>query len=449
MKRLIFTALAFVMLAVPAAEAQKVNKEAITANLAKHDANVADAKKNTKASTWMARGKAYYDALIAPTEKLAENTPRAIFESVVGEKANQTGEVSVNGATYTTLVYPYFTAYVDAAGNIVGWKQTREVKEGLLDGIIESYTKAYQLDPKQRDKIRQALDLAYNFYRRNANIYIGIAEYKAAAQAFVDAYRVQGVPAYDKADAENLVFAGRLATVVGGSGDTSMFKDGAEYLDQALAQGYCDEEGSLYYYLFHCYYGQRDSDKAFILKGRDALLEGIAKYPKNELILDGLMNLYTAEEGVGDPKDLIELIDKAIDNSPDSIDLWYGRGRVYYKLNDYDECIKSFSEVVRINPNDAQGYYLLGVFYTSKAEAKLNEVNERHYTVQAEYDRDSDAAVEMYKDALPFLEKAIELNPNDVNSIDLAKQIYFRFRDEGDNMQKFEKYNQRLQELRQ
>ena len=450
MKRLILTVAALVMLAVPAAQAQKVNKEAITANLAKHDANVADAKKGLKAATWMARGKAYFEALTAPTKDLAENMPLAIFEQTGGiGKANQTGVAEINGQAFTTLIYPYFVAYVNGDGIVIGWKQTREVQDGLLDGIIGSYTKAYELDPKQKDKIRQALEPVYEHYRKNANVYIGVGEYKAAAQAFADAYSVQSVPVFDNVDYENLFFAGRLATVVGGSGDAEMFKKGADYLEKALANGYCDDEGSLYYYMFHCYYGQREDDKAFILKGRDALLEGIAKYPKNELILDGLMNLYTAEEGVGDPKDLIELIDKAIADSPDSIDLWYGRGRVYYKLNDYDECIKSFSEVVRINPNDAQGYYLLGVFYTSKAEAKLNEVNERHYTVQAEYDRDSDAAVAMYKDALPFLEKAIELNPNDVNSIDLAKQIYFRFRDEGDNMQKFEKYNQRLQELRQ
>ena len=459
MKRLILTVAAFVMLAVPAVQAQKVNKETITANLAKHDANVADAKKNTKAATWMARGKAYFEAIDAPTKELTENMPRTIFEQMAG-KPNQTGEANVNGNAFTTLVYPYFVAYADANGNVVGWKQTREIQPGMLDIVLESYSQAYKLDPKQKDKIRQALESVYNFYRKLGNVSIGIGEYKTAALAFADGYRVQSVPVYDKPDAENLFYAGRLATIVGGNGDPAMFKTGAEYLEQALKDGYCDEEGSLYYYLFHCYYGQREADKAMIVKSRDALLEGIKKYPKNELILDGLMNLYTSEDGVGDPKDLIDLIDGAIANSPENVDLLYGRGRVYYaianktdnidqKLNYYDECVKSFKKVVEIKPDDAQAYYLLGIFYMSKAEAALNAVNERHYTVQAEYDRDSDAAVAMYKDALPYLEKAIELNPNDANSIDLVKQIYFRFRDEGDNMQKFEKYNQRLQELRQ
>ena len=461
MKRLIFTALAFVMLAVPAAEAQKVNKEAITANLAKHDANVADAKKGLKASTWMARGKAYFEALDAPTKNLAENVPQAIFVGAeMAGNPTQTGQATVNGATFTTLVYPYFVAYVDGNGNVAGWIQTREVQPGLLDVVLESYGKAYELDPKQKDKIREALEPVYNFCRKTGNVNIGAGEYKAASLALADAYRVQCMPVFDSKDDENLFYAGRLATIVGGNGDAEMFKKGAGYLEQALADGYCDEEGSLYYYLFHCYYGQRAEKPEYLLKSRDALLEGIAKYPKNELILDGLMNLYTAEEGVGDPKDLVEMIDKSLAESKDNADLWQGRGRVYYaiasktdnieqKQAGYDECIKSFKEVIRINPGDSQAYYLLGVFYMSKAEAQLNDVNERHYTVQAEYDRDSEAAVAMYKDALPYFEKAIELNPKDVNSVDFAKQIYFRFRDEGDNMQKFEKYNQLLQELRQ
>ena len=44
------------------ANAQKVNKNAILAKLEKADAATQDAKKNTKAATWVARGKAYFEA---------------------------------------------------------------------------------------------------------------------------------------------------------------------------------------------------------------------------------------------------------------------------------------------------------------------------------------------------------------------------------------------------
>lgn len=44
------------------------------------------------------------------------------------------------------------------------------------------------------------------------------------------------------------------------------------------------------------------------------------------------MQLYTAEEGVGDPADLVTLIDSAIADNPENVDLWFGRGRIFYAL---------------------------------------------------------------------------------------------------------------------
>lgn len=37
------------------------------------------------------------------------------------------------------------------------------------------------------------------------------------------------------------------------------------------------------------------------------------------------MQLYTSEEGVGDPADLVTLIDSAIADNPENVDLWFGR----------------------------------------------------------------------------------------------------------------------------
>ncbi|MCH5335563.1 MAG: tetratricopeptide repeat protein [Alistipes sp.] len=453
MKRLILTVAAFVMLAVPAAQAQKVNKEAITANLAKQDDAVADAKKNTKASTWMARGKAYYEALVAPTKDLADNVPQSIFESMAG-KPREVGSITTN-QTYTTLVYPYVTAYVGPDGNVAGWTQTREVKKGLLETAVESYVKALELDPKQKAKVVEALDLIYNYCLKGGQLNINVANYAGAIDYYEKAYLVKNNPAYEQPETENLFTAGQLAALVANGTDVEMSKRGANFLETAAANGYVDESGNLYYYLYHCYYGQRGDKNAdpegyaaAVAKSRDALLEGIAKYPKNENILECLMSLYTTEEGAGDPMDLIGIIEQTIAESPTNADLWDGRGLVYYRLKNYDESIKSFQKVVELNPNSPRGYYLLGAAYMSQAENAINEINERHYTVQSEYDKDFEAANALYRSAVPHLEKAIELNPNDTMSLEWAKQLYFRFRDEGDNMDKYNAANERLNAIR-
>ena len=62
MKKFLFIAAALLMFAVPAANAQKVNTANELKKLEKVDVAIADAKKNVKAATWIAHGKAYIDA---------------------------------------------------------------------------------------------------------------------------------------------------------------------------------------------------------------------------------------------------------------------------------------------------------------------------------------------------------------------------------------------------
>ena len=66
---------------------------------------------------------------------------------------------------------------------------------------------------------------------------------------------------------------------------------------------------------------------------------------------------------MGDPADLIGLIDSAIENNPSSVDLWFGRGRIFYALKNYDQSIDSFKKVVELKPDLFEGNYYLGVFY--------------------------------------------------------------------------------------
>ena len=81
MKRFILMAAAAALLAIPAAEAQKVNKEATLSKLEKSDADIANPKKNAKAATWINRGRVYYDAAAEPTANLLVNLMGRPFSS--------------------------------------------------------------------------------------------------------------------------------------------------------------------------------------------------------------------------------------------------------------------------------------------------------------------------------------------------------------------------------
>lgn len=445
MKRFILMVAAAALLAIPAAQAQKVNKEATLAKLAKSDADIANPKRNTKAATWINRGKVYFDAAAEPTNGLFAPMEKTLVKIAVGEPTS-TEEVTVNGAKAIAWNYPYFIAY-EKDNQIVAWKQLQEIKEGALDTAIEAYNKAYELDPKQAEKIKAGLEQIVNFASILGNVSIEAGELLTGADAYLTAYKAQQSPAYGEADPSFLYYAGYLLTV-DGSNHPESFVRGEQALTDALAAGYADEAGDIYYYLFHCYYGQKAKDAAFLTKAKDALLTGIEKFPKNEKILDGLMQLYTSEEGVGDPADLVTLIDKSLENDPDNVDLWFGRGRVFYKLKNYDETINSFKKVVELKPDLYDGNYYLGLFYTVKADAMNNEMGQKNYRSQSEYDADLKEVNAIYMAALPYFEKAHQLKPEDVDTVDYIKSISFRLRDEPGMMDKYNEYNALLKKMK-
>ena len=78
-------AAAAALLAIPAAEAQKVNKEATLSKLEKSDADIANPKKNAKAATWINRGRVYYDAAAEPTANLFAPMETTLLKLSVGD----------------------------------------------------------------------------------------------------------------------------------------------------------------------------------------------------------------------------------------------------------------------------------------------------------------------------------------------------------------------------
>ena len=245
MKKLIFAVMAVMVMAAPMANAQKVNKDATLAKLAKADADVADAKKGSKAATWINRGKAYYTAASAPTKDIFVDMPQADLELVLG-KADATNEgVQLGDGTYTELVYPWLKIYM-ADGKIATWLLTQTVKDEDLAAVaLDSYNKAYEMDNKSASKLGDLLKQLENYYSQNGNVYMKAAKYVDAAYAYAQAYKVQESPAFAGVkDPSYLYYAGYLYTIDGATNNASYVK-GAEMLSKALEAGYTDPDGSI------------------------------------------------------------------------------------------------------------------------------------------------------------------------------------------------------------
>ena len=450
MKKSILTAFAALLLAVPAAQAQKVNKEALLAKIEKSNAEVADAKKGSKAATWLKRGKAYYEAAHAPVKDIAQTLTADRWQLALGDPQKQPEGVILSGMQMAKLTYPYLNLYVNPQdGKIITWEQTDRVLEGGYEEALASYNKALELEPKQQEKVREHLEELMNAVSQQGNVYKDLGQSREAGKYYMMASDILNAPGYGLTETEKpqaqfvLSLAGRMFAV-----DAFMNKDmdsaakGAECYATLLNEGYTGQNGDCYYYLFYCYYCMKDQDPSCVMKAKEALVEGIDKFPTNQEILKGLIDLYTKEEGIGDPQELVVRLEKTIAEDPQNYELWMGRGILFNSLNNLDESIVSFSKASELKPEMVDASYYAALSYTLKANAILDELNNEHQISAADSDAAMAKAVENFKAAIPFLEHGFEVNPQHIENLTLLKEICFRLRDESDEFaQKFQKYN--------
>ena len=452
MKKVLFLVAAMFTLALPAANAQKVNTAKELAKLEKADADVLDAKKGIKAATWVARGNAYTNAYILPTKELGQGIPAQVLQMNAGMPANSF-ESTFQGQPAVVFAYEYVDVYLDpATGFIIGWEQKMAVKENLAETAIESLRKAYEMDPKQESKIAAIALTLSNALAQQGDALNGMGHIADAAYAFSTAFDALTIVPSTTPNYDYLYNAGMLMTMYAATleGDAAAvaFKGGEELFKAALASGYRDEMGNIFYYLFHCYYGQKNVDRdAALALAKEALLTGIKEFPKNSTILDGLMQLYTAEQGIGDPAELVTMIESSLQDDPTNYDLWFGRGRVFNALKNYDECIKSFEKCVELRPNDYEPNFYTGYFIIEKANSLIETLNSNSNISYEEYEAENAKINLVYADAIPWLEKAYEINPADAGTIEFLNQLCFRLRDLPGMMEKYNKYHELFMNL--
>ncbi len=435
MKKIISMVVVLATLVVPTVTAQKINDATFKAKLEKSDAEIANPKKAAKVATWLNRAKICSDAITAPTKGLFAGLEESMIAISVG-----TTPAEVKDGVYD---FERIKVHVKN-GKVLAWTIKQEVLPNAYEIASEAFKKAYELDQASAPKIKSGLETLINHYSELGSVSLDITEYETAIDVYLKAVELQKHPAIGKVDPRYYFFAGQLAAFLGAQ-KPQYFVDGEKYLTNALALNYDNSQtnGNLYYFLFHCYYGQREKGGDYLVKAKNALLDGIEKFPTNERILEGLIQLYTSEEGIGNPADLVERLDKNLAEKPDNADLWFARGQIFFKLKNFDECIKSFLKINDLKPNDYDTNFYLGYFYMAKGDETNRAFNARLDSINSQeaYQAGLKEVSNAYMLALPWLEKAMELKPDSVDCAEYLKVLCFRLRNEDGIMEKYNKYN--------
>ena len=95
----------------------------------------------------------------------------------------------------------------------------------------------------------------------------------------------------------------------------------------------------------------------------------------------------------------------------------YNYGVLYLGNNDFLGAEEQFKKAIEIDSNYQNAVYNLGVTYV-KWGAKLAKENED------KKDNQDTVFMEKYRSALPYLQKSLDLKPNDASMLELIGRVY-------------------------
>lgn len=182
--------------------------------------------------------------------------------------------------------------------------------------------------------------------------------------------------------------------------------------------------------VFHTKLKDKKNAYEIIRKGREL-------YPKNQDLIKAETNMYLA---FGEDDKALEQLKVIAKEDTANPSVFYAMGTLYNKVfNDttktkevrkemMDKAVGAYDKAIAINPDYFEPCFNLGIMYNNVAAEILLKANNLPNDAMAEYDKLKLEADSYLTRALPYLEKASEINPTDLDTMMALKQIYVRLK---------------------
>lgn len=303
------------------------------------------------------------------------------------------------------------------------WFTRGEIYQGMLESPIyskqlqageglqkafESFNKTIELDTKTGEFGKQAITKMDNLYGR----------------AFNDAVTSYNAKDYDKAIASY-----KLASQIKPQDTTAVlysayaseakqdFPAAKASYNQLLAMNY--KSVTLYSRLFQMAKQENNQSEASKI-----LQQALVAYPTNKGFMLEDLNMSLAG---GKGEDALGKINKSIAADPSNSNLYAVRGSMYDQQKKTELAVADYKKAVELDPKNFDAQFNLGVYNYNKAAdfyTKASKMDLKTYQVSGKK-----AEVEgknFFEAAVPYFERALELQPNDRNTLTSLKKIYFR-----------------------
>ena len=166
-------------------------------------------------------------------------------------------------------------------------------------------------------------------------------------------------------------------------------------------------------------------------KAIEVLKEGWKNYPNSNKILLVLSNAYISS---GNLSDAMLAFKAGVDADPENKAYRYNYGVLLLNAEKYEEAAEQFKKAVDIDPSYTNALYNLGLTY-ARWGGKLREK-------AIESGSESEEFKQKFQEAIPFLVKFLEIEPEDVNGWDLLGRVYLNVNDQEKAKDAFDKADQ-------
>lgn len=195
------------------------------------------------------------------------------------------------------------------------------------------------------------------------------------------------------------------------------YDNAVKYYKKAIDYGY--GEGDTYSLLADCYKSMGEDEKYL-----ETLKEGFEKYPGNQPLLGSIINYYLLE--AENTEEAFKYLKVAREGDPTNPQFYSAEAHLYDKMGDKEKAKERYKKAIEIDPEFFEAYYNLGVLYFNEGVVLTDEANKE--TDNRKYMMAKQKADEKFEEALPFIEKAHELQPDDTGIMSTLRTLYYRLK---------------------
>lgn len=276
---------------------------------------------------------------------------------------------------------------------------------------VESYKRVYELDARY-EYAEESYEKAMIGYRNLGIMAFNKNDFNAALGYFESTTELSAKKGVvDTSAIEN----SSIASMRAGNSAKSI-----QYLKQLISFN-IDKDGSRFIQLMKAQNLAGDSAAA-----KQTMMEGRNKFPNDQKLLTEELNGYLQSGKSAEAEKLLAI---AIEKDPTNHLLHYASGTIFEDLGKREQAIAAYKNSIEIKPDFWEGYFNLGAIYNNEAK-RLQDVanNIPAGKDNKKYDEGKKLAEAQFNLALPNLEKALELAPNDspdlLPLLKTLKQIY-------------------------